>query len=128
MHHTVAAGACGTVGSKRNMHAWKMRRQRSPIGLPLLLRSFFYWRRLVLFGILCSHRRLEFLARQLQLLRVKTFGLSAELSTPKLLQQMAKPIVLLHHAHAFCKRRIALAEELSRPLPQAIEVTGGSIN
>jgi type I restriction enzyme, S subunit len=60
------------------MHAWKMRRQRSPIGLPLLLRSFFYWRRLVLFGILCSHRRLEILDRQLQLLRVKTFGLAAE--------------------------------------------------
>ena len=110
------------------MHAWKMRRQRSPIGLPLLLRSFFYWRRLVLFGILCSHRRLEILDRQLQLLRVKTFGLAAELGTPKLLQQMAKPIVLLHHALAFCKRRIALAGELSRQFSQAIEIVRGSID
>src|SRR5258705_5768708 len=110
------------------MHAWKMRRQRSPIGLPLLLRSFVYWRRLVLFGILCSHRRFEILDRQLQLLRVKTFGLAAELGTPKLLQQMAKPIVLLHHALAFCKRCIALGGELSHQFSQAIEIIGESID
>src|SRR5260370_7174262 len=105
-----------------------MRRRRSPIGLLLLLRSFFYWRRHVLFGILCSHRRLEILDRQLQLLRVKTFGLAAELSTPKLLQQMAKPIVLLHYALAFCKRRIALSGELSHQFSQAIAIIAGSIN
>jgi len=60
--------------------------------------------------------------------QVKTFGLAAELGTPKLLQQMAKPIVLLHHALAFCKRRIALGGELSHQFSQAIEIIGESID
>ena len=110
------------------MHAWKMRRQRSPIGLPLLLRSFFYWRRLVLFGSLRRHRRLEILNCQLQLFRVKTFGLAAELGTPELLQQMAKPIVLLRHALAFCNCRIALAGKLRHQFSQAIEIIVESIH
>jgi len=64
----------------------------------------------------------------LQLLGVKPFGLAAELRTPKLLQQMPKPIVLLHHAPAFFQRRIALARQLSHQLSQGIEIVGGSID
>jgi len=64
----------------------------------------------------------------LQLLGVKAFGLAAELRTPQLLQQMAKPIVLLHHAPAFIKRRIALARQLSHQIAQGIEIVGGSID
>ena len=72
--------------------------------------------------------RLEILNCQLQLLRIKTFGLAAELGTTELLQQMAKPIVLLHHPLAFCKCRIALAGELSHQSSQAIEIIGESID
>jgi hypothetical protein len=60
-----------------------------------LVRRFFFWvsvdRAVVLFGALGGHRCLKILDRQLQLLGVKAFGLAAELRTPKLLQQMAKP-------------------------------------
>src|SRR5258708_14433126 len=41
---------------------------------------------------------------------------------------MEKSIVLPHHALAFCKRRIALAGELSHQFSQAIEIIGGSID
>jgi hypothetical protein len=64
----------------------------------------------------------------LQLLRVKTFGLAAELRTPKLLQQMAKPIVLLRHAPAFFQRGIAFARQLSHQLSQGIEIVRGGID
>jgi hypothetical protein len=64
----------------------------------------------------------------LQLLGVKAFGLATELRTPKLLQQMVKPIVLLRHAPAFFKRRIALARQLSHQLSQGLEIVGGSID
>jgi hypothetical protein len=63
----------------------------------------------------------------LQLLGVKPFGLATELRTPKLLQQMAKPIILLRHAPAFFQRRIALARQLSHQLSQGIEIVGGNI-
>jgi hypothetical protein len=94
-----------------------------------LVRRFFFWASAEGAALSCSassrgHRRLEILDRQLQLLGVKPFGLAAELRTPK----MAKPIVLLHHAPAFFKRRIALARKLSHQLSQGIAIVGASID
>jgi hypothetical protein len=41
---------------------------------------------------------------------------------------MAKPIVLLRHALAFCKCRIALAGKPRHQFSQAIEIIGESID
>jgi len=57
-----------------------------------------------LVGILCSHPpSRESRIAQLQLpLRIQDGSVAAELSTRSCDQQMAKTIVLLHHALAFC--------------------------
>ena len=100
------------------------------------MRRFFLWARLVvcavsclvLFRILLGDRRLDILQRQLHLLAIKPFGPPAELRTLKLLQQMAKPIVLLRHAPAFFNRRVALARQLAHQRPQGIEIIRESID
>ena len=116
------------VGSKRNMHAWK-----SAGSDPRLVFRFFFGAFSIGAVLSCSAASAATAVSRSSIANCncsgsETFGLAAELGTPELLQQMAKPIVLLRHALAFCNCRIALAGKPGHQLPQAIEIIVESID